>query len=98
MFDRFDGGGDAPEVVDGFTAADLVAVSMLSVDVAAARPHHRPPQHQISEHVPRRVNPRTPIPVRQRGRDCRDSPVRSANPRTMPTPACETTPARSGRC
>ncbi len=36
MFERFDGGGDAPEVVDRFTAADLVAVSMLSVDVPAA--------------------------------------------------------------
>lgn len=36
MFERFDGGGDAPQVVDRFTAADLVAVSMLSVDVPAA--------------------------------------------------------------
>jgi hypothetical protein len=38
MFERFDGGGDAPHVVDRFTAADMVAVSMLSVDVPAA-PH-----------------------------------------------------------
>lgn len=36
MFERFDGGGDAPEVANHFTAADLVAVSMLSVDVPAA--------------------------------------------------------------
>lgn len=36
MFERFDGGGDASEVVDRFTAADLVAVSMLSVEVPAA--------------------------------------------------------------
>lgn len=32
-FDRFAGGGDRPEVADQFTADDLVAVSMLSVDV-----------------------------------------------------------------
>ncbi|WP_370623713.1 DUF6308 family protein [Williamsia muralis] len=46
MFERFDGGGDAPHVVDRFTAADMVAVSMLSVDVPAggriAHPRSRP--------------------------------------------------------
>lgn len=34
FFERLDGGGDRPEVCDRFTAADLVAVQMLSVDVA----------------------------------------------------------------
>jgi hypothetical protein len=33
MFETFDGGGDAPPVADVFTAADLVAVTLLSVDV-----------------------------------------------------------------
>lgn len=32
-FETFQGGGDAPAVADAFTAADLVAVSLLSVDV-----------------------------------------------------------------
>lgn len=32
-FDRFAGGGDRPEVADQFTSDDVVAVSMLSVDV-----------------------------------------------------------------
>lgn len=36
MFERFGGGGDAPECADRFTTADIVAVSMLSVDVPAA--------------------------------------------------------------
>ena len=35
MFERFGGGGDALECADRFTAADIVAVSMLSVDVPA---------------------------------------------------------------
>lgn len=35
MFERFAGGGDRPEVADQFTTADLVAVSMLSVNVPA---------------------------------------------------------------
>jgi len=33
MFETFAGGGDAPGVANAFTAADLVAVSLLSVDV-----------------------------------------------------------------
>jgi len=33
MFERFASGGDAAEVANTFTAADLVAVSLLSVDV-----------------------------------------------------------------
>ena len=33
MFETIAGGGDAPEIVNAFTAADLVAVSLLSVDV-----------------------------------------------------------------
>lgn len=33
VFEAFEGGGDAPEVAYTFTAADLVAVSLLSVDV-----------------------------------------------------------------
>ena len=33
FFERLDGGGDQPQVCDRFTAADLVAVQMLSVDV-----------------------------------------------------------------
>lgn len=32
-FERFEGGGDRPSVADEFTAEDLVAVSMLSVQV-----------------------------------------------------------------
>lgn len=36
MFERFDGGGDRIEIADRFTAADCVAVTMLSVDVPAA--------------------------------------------------------------
>lgn len=36
MFETFAGGGDAPEVVNTFTPADLVAVSLLSVDVPGA--------------------------------------------------------------
>ena len=40
MFERLDGGGDATQVADRFTAADLVAVSMLSVDVPAAAALH----------------------------------------------------------
>ncbi len=36
MFERFAGGGDATEVADTFTPADLVAVSLLSVDVPGA--------------------------------------------------------------
>lgn len=35
-FETFQGGGDAPAVADTFTAADLVAVSLLSVDVPGA--------------------------------------------------------------
>jgi hypothetical protein len=34
-FERFDGGGDRHAVADRFTPADLVAVSMLSVDIPA---------------------------------------------------------------
>jgi Family of unknown function (DUF6308) len=33
MLETFAGGGDAPEVANFFTATDLVAVSLLSVDV-----------------------------------------------------------------
>lgn len=33
MFETFAGGGDAPDLANSFTAADLVAVSLLSVDV-----------------------------------------------------------------
>lgn len=36
MFERFAGGGDAPAIANTFTAADLVAVSLLSVDVPGA--------------------------------------------------------------
>ena len=36
MFEAFAGGGDAPAVANTFTAADLVAVSLLSVDVPGA--------------------------------------------------------------
>ncbi len=32
-FDQFDGGGNRPDLADRFTAADIVAVSMLSVNV-----------------------------------------------------------------
>ncbi|MGB3412443.1 MAG: DUF6308 family protein [Microthrixaceae bacterium] len=32
-FERFAGGGDRPEVANHFTAEDIVAVSMLSVDI-----------------------------------------------------------------
>jgi hypothetical protein len=35
MFERLGGGGDRTEVADRFTAEDIVAVSMLSVDVPA---------------------------------------------------------------
>ncbi|MFJ6099306.1 DUF6308 family protein [Williamsia muralis] len=51
MFERFDGGGDAPHVVDRFTAADLVAVSMLSVDVPAAAALRilDPGQHHVND-------------------------------------------------
>jgi hypothetical protein len=51
MFERFDGGGDAAHVVDRFTAADLVAVSMLSVDVPAAAALRilDPGQHQLND-------------------------------------------------
>lgn len=35
MFERFAGGGDAPDVANRFTADDLVAVTMLSVTVDA---------------------------------------------------------------
>ncbi|MFE6233751.1 DUF6308 family protein [Cellulosimicrobium sp. NPDC057862] len=34
-FERFAGGGDGSDVADRFTAADLVAVTLLSVDVPA---------------------------------------------------------------
>ncbi|PHV66619.1 hypothetical protein CSW57_09955 [Williamsia muralis] len=51
MFERFDGGGDAPHVVDRFTAADMVAVSMLSVDVPAAAALRilHPGQHHLND-------------------------------------------------
>lgn len=51
MFERFDGGGDAPQAVDRFTAADLVAVSMLSVDVPAAAALRilDPGQHHLND-------------------------------------------------
>lgn len=35
MFERLGGGGDRPGVMDAFTAEDIVAVSMLSVDIPA---------------------------------------------------------------
>lgn len=36
FFERLDGGGDRPEVRDRITGADVVAVSMLSVDIPSA--------------------------------------------------------------
>ena len=47
---------------------------------------------QIGEHITGRIHPRAPIGIRQRGVTCADNPVRSASSRSMPIPACDTTP------
>lgn len=51
MFERFGGGGDAPECADRFTPADILAVSMLSVDVPAPATLRilDPGQHHLNE-------------------------------------------------
>jgi len=56
-FERLGGGGDRPSVADEFTAEDLVAVSMLSVDVsgnAAAEIliHRRNDLHDLLREIP----------------------------------------------